>query len=60
MVLWKGYVGDEVVVGRLRRPTRQRTKRGKADRQVGKGGVKRGTRGVTEGKEWGRRETLRL
>ena len=40
-------------VGRLRRPTRQRTKRSKADRQVGKGGVKCGTRGITEGKKWG-------
>ena len=28
--------------------------------QVGKGGRKRGTRGVTEGKEWGRREDVTL
>ena len=41
-------------VGRLRRPTGQGTKRSRADGQVGKGGVKRGTRGVTGGKKRGR------
>ena len=44
-------------VDRLRRPTEQKPER---TGQVGKGGGKPGTRGVTEGKEWGRRGNFAL